>query len=58
MENWRNYQEAANYEREFELFFEHHFCQLDEGFIDWAVSKGKGIREKGQYILRKDGKKK
>jgi len=45
MENWRNYQAAANYEREFELFFEHHFCQLDEGFIDWAVSKGKGIRD-------------
>ena len=45
MENWRNYQESANYEREFELFFEHHFCQLDEGFIDWAVSKGKDIKD-------------
>ena len=45
MENWRDYQEAASYEREFEVFFEHHFCQLDEGFIDWAVSKGKGIKD-------------
>ena len=45
MENWRDYQEAANYEREFELFFEQHFCQLDEGLIDWAISKGRGLKD-------------
>ena len=45
MENWREYQESVNYDREFELFFEEHFCQLDEGFVDWAISKGRGLKD-------------
>ena len=27
------------------IFFEHHFCQLDEGLIDWAISKGRGLKD-------------
>ena len=45
MENWREYQESVNYDREFELFFEEHFCQLDEGFVDWAIRKGRGLKD-------------
>ena len=45
MENWRDYQESTNYESEFQLFFEQHFCQLDEGLIDWAISKGRDLKD-------------
>jgi hypothetical protein len=45
MENWRTYQESHDHESEFQLFFEQHFCQLDEGLIDWAISKGKGLKD-------------
>jgi hypothetical protein len=45
MENWRTYQESHDHESEFQLFFEQHFCQLDEGLIDWAISKGKDLKD-------------
>jgi hypothetical protein len=45
MENWRTYQESHDHESEFQLFFEQHFCQLDEGLIDWAINKGKGLKD-------------
>ena len=45
MENWRLYEQQVLWEQEFDEFFNKHFVVLEEGFIDWAVSKGRDAKQ-------------
>jgi len=45
MENWRLYEQQVLWEQEFDEFFNKHFVVLEEGFVDWAVSKGRDAKQ-------------
>ena len=45
MENWQLYEQRLLWEQEFDEFFNKHFVVLEEGFIDWAVSKGRDAKQ-------------
>ena len=45
MENWRLYEQQVLLEQEFDQFFNEHFMQLDEGPVDWVVSKATSLKD-------------
>jgi len=45
MENWRLYEQEMLLEQEFEQFFNEHFLSIEEGFVDWAIDKGREVKD-------------
>ena len=45
MENWRLYEQQVLLEQEFDQFFNEHFTQVDEGPVDWVVSKATSLKD-------------
>ena len=45
MTEWRLYEQQLLWEQEFEEFFKEHYLMLDEGFIDWALDKGRRVKD-------------
>ena len=45
MTEWRLYEQRLLWEQEFEEFFKEHYLMLDEGFIDWALDKGRQVKD-------------
>ena len=48
MENWRGYQQEA----EFDAFIQEHFAwDLNEGIIDWVVDKGRAVTDTVKNVI-------
>ena len=45
MENWRLYEQQVLLEQEFDQFFKEHFMQVDEGPVDWVMSKAASVKD-------------